>query len=71
MILWKQSVFRDIGFDVFMSIIYYIDEVLHDIAKEEEYYWRVILASLEDTEILSFYAKFTWEKHKDVAWGEA
>ena len=45
--------------------------MLHDIAKAEEYYKREILASLEDTEILSLYAKFTWETHNDATWDEA
>ena len=66
-----SSGFRDIGFDVFMGIIYYIDQVLHDIAKVEEYYGRVILEILEDIEILSLYAKFTWETHNDATQVEA
>ena len=66
-----SSGFQDIGFDVFMGIIYYIDQVLHDIAKAEEYYGRVILASFEDVEMPSLYAKFTWETHNDAAWNEA
>ena len=66
-----SSGFQDIGFDVFMGIIYYIDLVLHDIVKAEENYGRAILASLEDVEILSLYAKFTWETHNDVSRNEA
>ena len=41
--------------------------MLHDIVKAEEYYRRGILEILEDVEILSLYAKFTWETHNDAA----
>ena len=54
-----------------MGIIYYINLVLHDIVKAEEKYGREILESLEDVEILSLYAKFTWETHNDAARAEA
>ena len=44
--------------------------MLHDIVKEEEYYGRAILETLEDAKILSLYANFTWETHNDVAQDE-
>jgi len=41
--------------------------VQHDTEKVEEYYGRAILGSPEDVEVLSLYAKFTWETHNEAA----
>jgi len=45
--------------------------VQHDMAKAEEYYGRAILASPGDAEVLSLYAKFTWETQNDGARAES
>eukprot|EP00252_Welwitschia_mirabilis_P006916 TRINITY_DN17868_c0_g2_i1.p1 TRINITY_DN17868_c0_g2~~TRINITY_DN17868_c0_g2_i1.p1 ORF type:complete len:175 (+),score=3.08 TRINITY_DN17868_c0_g2_i1:206-730(+) len=44
----------------------FLEEVVGDLDKAEEYYERAIVANPSDGEVLSLYADFIWENHRDL-----